>query len=149
MEHFSPEQAGMENVGGFCEGRFVVNEPWRTRLAVYAWLDSAPNPPRVLRVGIACAKTGMQARYASYNRWLDGRFKPHDAREQAVSRLFRSRLHDDVQIWAVEVPDKSAGLALERRLRKDWQHTLDLDLMVKTSWVKGEMNAWRAAQRAL
>ena len=144
----TPEAAGMVRIGAYREGAFSLEPEWRRKIGCYAWVENGPSGRQIVRVGIACAASGIQARYASYNRWLAGRFKPDDEREQKVSSLFRARLVDGTEIWGVATPDKATALQLETKLRKLWSDSLDLDLMVRTSWVKREMNAWRALRQA-
>lgn len=144
----TPEEFGMVRIGEYRDGQFSISPEWRKNIGCYAWVERQASERKIIRVGIACAVSGIQARYASYNRWLAGRFKPDDEREQKASALFRARLLEGTEVWAVSTPDKASALQLEKELRKLWYEELDLDLMVKTSWVKREMTAWRTLRRA-
>lgn len=133
------EELGFAPAGGFRKGRFELADSWAARPAVYIWTrDDAV----VLRVGIACGRGGLRARYASYNRWLAGRHKPEVAFEQEKARLFRLRLDDSCRIWARTVPDKAVALGEEAELRRRFGPALELDLMTR-GWAKRELAAWR------
>lgn len=137
------QSLGFEKVGRFTTGAFRLEPDWRAHQVVYTWtrgLDA-----EVLRVGIACGANALENRYASYNRWLAGRFKPNDAVEQEKARLFRSRLDDTCEVWARRVADKPTALKEEAELRALLGPVLELDLMTP-GWAKQELAAWRRAR---
>ncbi len=134
---------GFEKAGRFDTGVFRLEPDWSAHQVVYIWtrgLDA-----EVLRVGIACGANALGNRYASYNRWLAGRFKPNDAVEQEKARLFRSRLDDTCEVWARRVADKPTALKEEAELRALLGPVLELDLMTP-GWAKHELAAWRRAR---
>jgi hypothetical protein len=133
--------------GRYSDGVFTVDPAWRPRQVVYVWTHGTTHTLTPLRVGIACGPNGFGRRYDHYNRWLAGRFKPNDAREQQVRAVFLEGLRDSALVWAVEVADKPQALELEGLIRRRWGSVLSLDLMVRDSWAKRRMNDWRAAER--
>lgn len=140
------EAAGFRPAGRYLPTRFEIDNDWQARRAVYAWIRREQGTATPVRVGIACGTGGMRARYTLYNRWLEGRFKPHDEREQLVRALKIEGLGSGAEVWAVEVPSKEEGRALEETLRRTWADHLDLDLMVRTSWVATEMKRRRPSR---
>jgi hypothetical protein len=135
--------AGFQRAGDYAATQFRLDPAWVPRKAVYAWVHAIEERPTPIRVGVACGRAGMGSRYALYNRWLAARFKPNDPREQLVRALKIEGLGESAEVWAVEVPDPEAGRRLEAQLRKTWADMLSLDLMVRTSWIKGEMERRR------
>lgn len=136
---------GFARAGHYRPHIFTISPEWRTQQVVYVWVRIEGPLAEPVRVGIACGPRGFGRRYDHYNRWLDGKFKPADPREQKVRSLFKSGLGRIAEIWAIPVPDKTSALELEGRLRTRWGKRLRLDLMVRDSWAKLQMNAWRAA----
>lgn len=134
---------GFARAGVFRSGGFRLAPEWRDHQVVYVWTRGVE--AEALRVGIACGSQGFDNRYASYNRWLAGRFKPDDAVEQEKARLFRSRLDDTCEVWARRVADKPTALKEEAELRVLLGPVLELDLMTP-GWAKQELAAWRRAR---
>jgi hypothetical protein len=133
-------------IGRFKDGGFAIARDWQPKCGVYVWLAEDEGVARALRIGIACGRRGLASRYASYNRWLAGKFKPDDAREQHVAFLMRTRLDNAVQVFGLELDDRDAALALESRLRAQFGSALDLDLMAPGGWIHSEMIRWRATR---
>lgn len=145
-DHLAALQAlGFQRAGAFTHGQFELEPEWRAREVLYAWIRRSGGVDEVLRVGIACGPNGFGARYASYNRWLAGRFKPNDAAEQFKAGLFRQKLDGAVTVWAVPVASKPEALQAEAKLRELFG-AMELDLMTR-GWAKQEMVRWRAADR--
>jgi hypothetical protein len=139
---------GFSLAGVYNSESFEISPRWRNRQAVYLWTRET-DAAEILRVGIACGTGGLGSRYDHYNRWLAGRFKPNDQREQKVRSLFLSKLDANCAVWAREVSGKQQALREEEELRKHWNTALHLDLMVPGSWAKSQMKIWRASQLAL
>lgn len=137
---------GFEPAGRYQAGQFDLAPAWMSHEVVYVWTRGA-NAKDILRVGIACGLNGFRNRYASYNRWLAGRFKPNDPTEQKKSQLFRQKLDDTCVVWARRVADKPSALREEADLRARLGPVLELDLMT-LGWAKKELAAWREARRA-
>lgn len=135
---------GFAPAGTFRAGQFHLATDWTPHQVVYVW--AAHDNVDILRVGIACGEKGFGRRYASYNRWLAGRFKPDNAAEQEKARLFRSRLDDSCTVWARRAKNKASALIEEGELRRLFGPILDLDLMTP-GWAKLQMAAWREARR--
>lgn len=135
---------GFSRAGRYLSGQFQLDADWKPHQVVYVWTRNGDT--EVLRVGIACGVKGFGTRYASYNRWLGGRFKPDNPAEQEKARLFRSRLDDSCMVWARTVEDKAAALTQEAELRRHLGPILELDLMTP-GWAKTQMAAWREARR--
>jgi hypothetical protein len=140
-------ELGLKRAGAYARGAFSIYEDWRASEVVYVWSQSEGAGLMPLRVGIACGPKGFGRRYDHYNKWLAGRFKPADMREQKVRSLFLQGLGGGATVWAMPVPDKPRAREVEKTLRDFWGSVLSLDLMVRDSWGKREMNAWRAAGR--
>lgn len=136
------ESLGFSRAGSYRTGQFLIEPRWKSREVVYVW-TRGDEAEEILRVGIACGLNGFGARYASYNRWLDGRFKPDDAAEQKKSALFLSKLDDSCVVWARQANGKAQALQDERALRERLGPVLELDLMTN-GWAKQEMRLWRA-----
>lgn len=122
------ESFGFSRAGRYRAGQFSIEPRWTSREVVYIWTRGA-EAEEVLRVGVACGFNGFGARYASYNRWLDGRFKPDDAAEQKKTALFLSKLDDSCVVWARQASGKAQALQDERALRERLGPVLELDLM--------------------
>lgn len=137
---------GFSRAGRYQSGQFQLDADWKPHKVVYVWTRNGDT--EVLRVGIACGAKAFGTRYASYNRWLGGRFKPDDDAEQEKARLFRARLDDSCMVWARTVEDKSTALTQEADLRRHFGPILELDLMTP-GWAKEQMTAWRASRRLL
>ena len=139
---------GFHKIGTFEAGQFSWTDAWRGRRGVYVWAhrDSGSLTPR--RVGIACGTSGVGGRHILHNRWLAGRFKPQDIREQAVRRFTLEGLGAYAELWAIEIPEREDAAAFERRFRAAYEPCLNVDLSVRSSWIKKRMNEWRAAERA-
>ncbi len=137
---------GFERAGTFNDELFDITPAWKGRQVVYLW-TRGPEAEEILRVGIACGPSGLAGRYASYNRWLDGRFKPEDAAEQFKAGLFRQKLDKRVTVWAKEIEDKGQALRVEKSLRDFFGPALELDLMTD-GWAKQEMRGWRQGNGA-
>mgnify|MGYP001163357191 CR=1 FL=1 len=133
---------GFSLAGRYRAGQFEPASDWKKQQVVYVWTRGA-DAQEVLRVGIACGRNGFGNRYASYNRWLAGRFKPDNAMEQKKSQLFRQKLDDTCVVWARCVGDKPSALREEAELRARLGPVLELDLMTP-GWAKRELAAWRA-----
>lgn len=138
----SLQTLGFTLAGRFDGRAFHLAPGWSRRSGVYVWTRGA-KAEEVLRVGIATGASGFASRYASYNRWLAGRFKPENAMEQTKAALFRARLDSSCAVWVREVADRGTALALEGELRAHWGSVLELDLMAQGSWAKAEMKRWR------
>lgn len=138
------QSLGFVRAGSFSSGQFSVEPEWKPHQVVYVWTRNADT--EILRVGIACGARAFANRYASYNRWLAGRFKPNDDAEQEKARLFRLRLDDTCRVWARRVDDKSVALSQEAELRRLWGPVMELDLMT-AGWAKQQMTVWREARR--
>jgi hypothetical protein len=137
---------GFLRAGRYTPSAFEIYPDWRAHQVVYVWTQESGDGASPLRVGVACGPKGFGRRYDHYNRWLAGRFKPDDRREQKVRALFLEGLADGADVWARQVADKPSALSLERALRRVWEDQLKLDLMVRESWAKQQMNAWRKEQ---
>lgn len=142
------EVPGFAYAGGFSDGQFTLLPGWSRRSGVYIWAKYS-EPRDVIRVGIACGVGGIGSRFALHNRWLRGEFKPHDPREQAVRRFTLQGLGERAEIWVAEVPDRSAANRLERLVRSHYGARLRVDLSVRDSWIKVQMNEWRSSGRPL
>lgn len=138
---------GFEPAGRYQAGQFDLAPAWKSHEVVYVWTRGA-DAVDILRVGIACGANGFRNRYASYNRWLAGRFKPNDPTEQKKSQLFRQKLDDTCIVWARRVADKPSALREEADLRTRLGPVLELDLMTP-GWAKQELAAWREARRVI
>lgn len=137
---------GFEPAGRYQAGQFDLASAWKSHEVVYVWTRGA-DAIDILRVGIACGLNGFKNRYASYNRWLAGRFKPNDPTEQKKSQLFRQKLDDTCIVWARRVADKPSALREEADLRARLGPVLELDLMTP-GWAKQELAAWRISNRS-
>ena len=135
---------GLVLAGAYRGGQFEIDPAWKSHQVVYVW-TRGPDAAEILRVGIACGPHGFSNRYGSYNRWLDGRFKPDEATEQEKSRLFRLKLDDTCAVWARRVADKPTALREEADLRARFGPALELDLMAP-GWAKSQLAAWRAGR---
>lgn len=133
------ERRGFQGIGRYVDGQFHLEAAWANRRGVYVWVDPAGGNSIPIRVGIACGKGGFGARYRLYNRWLEGRFKPDDQREQIVRRLTMEGLPDDAEVWGTSIADRKLAIATENQLRIAWAPSLRLDLMVSASWLKQEV----------
>lgn len=145
-DSFAPSDFGLLRAGVYANGQFQITAEWRGRRAVYVWVKKTNAGRTPVRVGVACGGGGMGARYAHYNRWLDGRFKADDPREQAVRGLKLEGLGAEAEVWAIKAASSEEGLELESRWRRQWAEHLYLDLMVPGSWAKRRMQAWRESR---
>lgn len=136
---------GFEPAGRYRAGQFDLDPVWKPHEVVYVWTRGA-DAADILRVGIACGVNGFRNRYASYNRWLAGRFKPDDPTEQKKSQLFRQKLDETCIVWARRVADKATALREEADLRTRLGRVLELDLMTP-GWARQELAAWRLGGR--
>lgn len=132
--------------GGFSGGQFTLLPGWSRQSGVYIWAKDG-EPRDVIRVGIACGTGGIGGRFALHNRWLRGEFKPHDPREQAVRRFTLQGLGERAEIWAAATPDRNVAIRLERLVRSYYGARLRVDLSVRDSWIKVQMDEWRRSGR--
>jgi hypothetical protein len=132
-----------EQIGEYRAGQFHIVHVWAKRKGVYAWARHTAAGLSILRIGIACGAGGIGGRHGLHNRWLAGKFKPDDAREQAIRGFTLEGLMDDDLVLAIEVQNRSQAAELEAKLRQHYGDQLRLDLSVRTSWVAWRMRAWR------
>jgi hypothetical protein len=140
------EVPGFSFAGEFSDGQFKLLPGWAGRAGVYIWAKDG-EPRDVIRVGIACGGGGIVGRHVLHNRWLRGDFKPNDAREQAVRKFTLEGLGTHAELWAAVLPDRTRAIALEDLVRAFYGARLKVDLSVRDSWIKEQMNNWRKAGR--
>jgi hypothetical protein len=135
---------GFDHVGAYQPERFELLACARNWRSVYLWVQLVDRSLVPRRVGIACGRGGLGARFTLHNRWLAGGFKPNDPREQEVRRLTLLGLGSPAEVWATQVETRDVARALETRLRNQWGDRLALDLKVRASWIALQMSAWRS-----
>lgn len=136
------EVPGFSYAGDFSEGQFRLLASWSRQSGVYIWAKDG-EPRDVVRVGIACGAGGIGGRFALHNRWLRGEFKPDDPREQAVRKFTLQGLGERAEIWAAAMPDRKPAAQLENLVRAYYGPRLRVDLSVRNSWIKEQMDDWR------
>lgn len=142
------EAPGFSYAGDFCQGQFRLLPGWSRQSGVYIWAKDG-QPRDVVRVGIACGTGGFGARFALHNKWLRGDFKRDDPREQAVRRFTLQGLGDRAEVWAAAQPDREVAAELERLVRALYGRRLQVDLSVRDSWIKKQMDEWRRSGRPM
>ena len=134
-----------KKIGSFESGQFSLLDAWRGKRGVYVWAHRDGDNLMPRRVGIACGTSGIGGRHALHNRWLAGLFKPENLREQAVRRFTLEGLGANAELWAVEIPEREDASTFEKNFRAVYEPHLNVDLSVKSSWIKKRMIEWRSA----
>jgi hypothetical protein len=133
---------GFRTIGVYADGVFTIERPARSDGAVYVWMLGAYGLAIPVRVG---ETRRLGSRFSSYNSWLGGRQWPgerRNAREHEKARLTKLRLGSYAEVIAVPVPDKDAGLAVERALLELWEPVLDLNFELHRSWGRARVREW-------
>ena len=135
---------GLEVVGTYENGQFVLDPKVRPLSAFYVWMRKQNGILIPIRVG---ETSRLGSRFSSYNGWLRGRRWPgerRNARENEKARLTKLRLNGSALVAAAAVPSKEYGLAVERILLELWRPTLDLNFELSSSWGRARMREWSA-----
>lgn len=132
-----------EQIGEYRTGQFHILPACAKQKGLYLWARRTAAGLSALRIGIAGSVAGIGGRHRLHNRWLAGKFKKDDAREQAIRGFTLEGLEDGDLVLAIEIEDRSLAAQVETMLREHYGEQLRLDLSVSTSWVARKMRAWR------